>query len=155
MVGRLLIGLVVAYVVGSAVWLAAGGVVRDEPTELLNVSFDPTRELWRDINGKFIERYEEERGIRLTINMSHGGSANQARAVIDGLEADVITLGLWSDTSAVHKRGLIDDNWSARLPYNALPYYSTIVFVVRAGNPQQIRDWPDLLKPGVEVITPN
>jgi sulfate/thiosulfate transport system substrate-binding protein len=155
MVGRFLIGLVIAYVVGSAVWLAAGGLVRDEPTELLNVSCDPTRELWRDVNAKFIERYEEERGVRLTIKMSHGGSANQARAVIDGLEADVVTLGLWSDTSAVQKRGLIDDNWSTRLPYNALPYYSTIVFVVRRGNPQQIRDWPDLVKPGVEVITPN
>src|SRR5262245_27918743 len=156
MVGRLLIGLTVAYVVVAAVWLASGGFVRDHaPTELLNVSCDPTRDLWRDINAKFIEHYEEERGVRLSIKMSHGGSANQARAVIDGLEADVVTLGLWSDTSAIQQRGLIDDNWTARLPYNALPYYSTIVFVVRAGNPQQIRDWPDLLKPGVEVITPN
>src|SRR5262245_23723384 len=156
MFGRVILGLVAAYVVGAGIWLAAGGVVRDQtPTELLNVSCDPTRELWRDINEKFVARYEEERGVRLSIKMSHGGSANQARAVIDGLEADVVTLGLWSDTSAIQQRGLIDDNWTARLPYNALPYYSTIVFVVRAGNPQQIRDWPDLLKPGVEVITPN
>jgi len=156
MAARLLIGLVIAYVVVAGCWLAAGGIVRDQaPTELLNVACDPTRELWRDINEKFIERYEEERGVRLTIKMSHGGSASQARAVIDGLEADVVTLGLWSDTSAVHKRGLIDDNWSTRLPYNALPYYSTIVFVVRRGNPKEIRDWPDLIKPGVEVITPN
>jgi len=154
--GRFLLGLVMIYVAGAALWLVAGGVVRDDAsTELLNVSCDPTRELWRDVNAKFIERYEEERGVRLTIKMSHGGSANQARAVIDGLEADVITLGLWSDTSAVHRRGLIDDNWSTRLPNNALPYYSTIVFVVRAGNPKDVRDWTDLLKPGVEVITPN
>ena len=156
MLGRFLLGLVMIYVAGAALWLVAGGVVRDDAsTELLNVSCDPTRELWRDVNAKFIERYEEERGVRLTIKMSHGGSANQARAVIDGLEADVITLGLWSDTSAVHRRGLIDDNWSTRLPNNALPYYSTIVFVVRAGNPKDVRDWTDLLKPSVEVITPN
>jgi sulfate transport system substrate-binding protein len=156
MVARILLGSVGVYVVGAAIWLAAGGVVRDQaPTELLNVACDPTRELWRDVNEKFIERYEQDRGIRLSIKMSHGGSANQARAVIDGLEADVVTLGLWSDTSAVQKRGLIDDNWSSRLPYNALPYYSTIVFVVRRGNPKEIRDWPDVVKPGVEVITPN
>jgi sulfate/thiosulfate-binding protein len=156
MVARFLIGFAIAYAAVAGAWLAAGGIVRDQaPTELLNVACDPTRELWRDVNDKFIERYEEERGVRLTIKMSHGGSASQARAVIDGLEADVITLGLWSDTSAVHKRGLIDDNWNTRLPYKSLPYYSTIVFVVRKGNPKEIRDWPDLLKPGVEVITPN
>ena len=156
MVGRVLLGLVATYVAGAAVWLAAGGVVREQaPTQLLNVSCDPTRELWKDINERFIEQYEQDHGVKLTIKMSHGGSASQARAVIDGLEADVVTLGLWSDTSAVHKRGLIDDGWESRLPYRALPYYSTIVFVVRKGNPKGIHDWPDLLKPGVEVITPN
>ena len=156
MLGRILLALVAVYVVGAGIWLAAGGVVRDQaPTELLNVSCDPTRELWRDVNEKFIERYEEDRGVRLSIKMSHGGSANQARAVIDGLEADVVTLGLWSDTSAVQKRGLIDENWSSRLPFNALPYYSTIVFVVRKGNPKNVHDWRDLINPGVEVITPN
>jgi sulfate/thiosulfate transport system substrate-binding protein len=156
MVGKLFLGLATAYVIGAAVWLAAGGVVRDQtPTELLNVACDPTRELWRDVNEQFIEHYEREQGVRLTIKMSHGGSASQARAVIDGLEADVVTLGLWSDTSAIEKRGLMDAGWENRLPYDALPYYSTIVFVVRKGNPQRIHDWADLLKPGVQVITPN
>ncbi|HEX3152173.1 MAG TPA: sulfate ABC transporter substrate-binding protein [Gemmataceae bacterium] len=156
MLGKIILGLAAAYVVGAGVWLASGGVVREQaPTELLNVSCDPTRELWKDINERFIDRYEQERGVKLTIKMSHGGSASQARAVIDGLEADVVTLGLWSDTSAVSKRGLIDNGWESRLPYNALPYYSTIVFVVRKGNPKGIHDWPDLIKPGVEVITPN
>ncbi|MBO0699211.1 MAG: sulfate ABC transporter substrate-binding protein [Zavarzinella sp.] len=156
MLGKVLTAVAIAYVLGAAVWLAAGGMVPDEtPTELLNVACDPTRELWRDVNARFIDHYEREQGVRLTIKMSHGGSASQARAVIDGLEADVVTLGLWSDTSAVHKRGLIDAGWDNRLPYRALPYYSTIVFVVRKGNPEQIRDWPDLLKPGVQIITPN
>src|SRR5207245_2328857 len=98
---------------------------------------------------------EQEHGVKLTIKMSHGGSASQARAVIDGLEADVVTLGLWSDTSAVEKRGLIDRGWDTRLPFRSLPYYSTIVFVVRKRNPKDVHDWPDLLKPGVEVVTPN
>jgi sulfate/thiosulfate transport system substrate-binding protein len=156
LVGKILIGVATAYVVGAAVWLAAGGIVRDQaPTELLNVSCDPTRELWRDVNERFIQHYEQERGVKLTIRMSHGGSASQARSVIDGLEADVVTLGLWSDTSAVHKRGLIDDDWTTRLPFRALPYYSTIVFVVRKGNPKQIHDWPDLTRSDIEVITPN
>jgi sulfate transport system substrate-binding protein len=156
-VGRkLLLGVVGLYVLGSAVWLAAGGVVRNQsPAQLLNVSCDPTRELWRDVNDRFVERYEQDRGVRLTIKMSHGGSASQARAVIDGLEADVVTLGLWSDTSAVARRGLIDDGWATRLPYRSLPYYSTIVFVVRKVNPKHIADWPDLVRDDVEVITPN
>lgn len=156
MIGKVISGLIVAYVAGAALWLAAGGVVRDQaPTELLNVSCDPTRELWREVNDRFIEQYEREHGIRLTIKMSHGGSASQARAVIDGLEADVVTLGLWSDTSAVHRRKLIDDGWESRLPYRSLPYYSTIVFVVRKRNPKRIADWPDLVREDVEVITPN
>jgi sulfate/thiosulfate transport system substrate-binding protein len=156
MVRRVLLFLVGLYVVGSAVWLSAGGIVREEaPTQLLNVSCDPTRELWKDINERFIERYKQDRGVRLNIKMSHGGSASQARAVIDGLEADVVTLGLWSDTSAVARRGLIDDGWEARLPNRALPYYSTIVFVVRTGNPKAIHDWPDLVRDDMEVITPN
>lgn len=156
MISRVVLTLAGLYVVGAAVWLAAGGVVRDQaPTELLNVSCDPTRELWRDVNEQFIARYEQEHGVRLTIKMSHGGSASQARAVIDGLEADVVTLGLWSDTNAIHRRGLIDAGWESELPHGALPYYSTIVFVVRKGNPKGIRDWPDLVKPGVEVVTPN
>src|SRR5262245_44591647 len=146
MAGKVLLALAVVYVVGSALWPAAGGIVREQtPTELLNVSCDPTRELWRDINERFIDHYEQERGVRLSIKMSHGGSANQARSVIDGLQADVVTLGLWSDTSAIHQRGLIDDGWESRLPHRSLPYFSTIVFVVRPGNAKQIPDWPDLL----------
>ena len=159
MVGRFLLGLVGLYVAGAALWLAAGGVVRKKsPTQLLNVSCDPTRELWKDINERFVEQYERDHGVKLTIKMSHGGSASQARAVIDGLEADVVTLGLWSDTSAVHRRGLIDDGWDARtpdLPYRPLAYFSTIVFVVRKGNPKRIADWSDLVRDDVEVITPN
>ena len=123
--------------------------------ELLNVSYDPTRELWREINAAFIPAYEKEAGVRLTINQSHGGSSTQARAVIDGLEADVMTLALWSDTDAIAKRGLIDPGWEKELPDNSLPYTSTIVFVVRKGNPKGIKDWPDLVQPGIEIVTPN
>src|SRR5215207_9588287 len=143
--------LAVLYVVGSAVWLAAGGVVkRDSETELLNVACDPTRELWKDLNDRFIEDYERNTGIKLSIRMSHGGSASQARSIIDGLEADVATLGLWSDTSALHQRGLVDDDWTERLPHRSLPYYSTIVFVVRKGNPKDIHDWNDLVTKDVQ-----
>jgi len=156
MLGKILGGSIVVYVLGAAIWLAVGGIVREKaPTELLNVACDPTRELWRDVNDKFIADYEAKTGIKLTIKMSHGGSASQARSVIDGLEADVVTLGLWSDTSAVHKRGLIEDDWVDRLPHRALPYYSTIVFVVRKGNPKNIHDWHDIIQPGIEIITPN
>jgi sulfate transport system substrate-binding protein len=123
--------------------------------ELLNVSYDPTRELWRAINGEFIPAYEKEVGVKVTINQSHGGSSTQARAVIDGLEADVVTLALWSDTDAIAKRGLINPGWETELPNNSLPYTSTIVFVVRKGNPKGIKDWPDLVQPGVEIVTPN
>ena len=123
--------------------------------ELLNVSYDPTRELWRAINGEFIPAYEKEVGVKVTINQSHGGSSTQARAVIDGLEADVVTLALWSDTDAIAKRGLINPGWETDLPNNSLPYTSTIVFVVRKGNPKGIKDWPDLVQPGVEIVTPN
>lgn len=123
--------------------------------ELLNVSYDPTRELWRDLNAKFIPRYEEQTGEKVVIRQSHASSGSQARAVIDGLEADVVTLALWSDTDALRKKGLIREGWQERLPEHSLPYFSTIVFVVRKGNPKAIKDWPDLVKPGVEVITPN
>jgi sulfate transport system substrate-binding protein len=123
--------------------------------ELLNVSYDPTRELWRDINANFIPRYEKETGNKLAVKQSHGGSSTQARAVIDGLEADVVTIASIIDTDAIRKKGLIKDGWIDRLPQRSLPYYSTIVFVVRKGNPEGINDWPDLVKTGVEVITPN
>jgi sulfate/thiosulfate transport system substrate-binding protein len=123
--------------------------------ELLNVSYDPTRELWRDINANFIAQYAKEKGATLIIKQSHGGSSTQARAVIDGLEADVVTLASYIDTDAIARRGLITGDWVKRLPGNSLPYYSTIVFVVRKGNPKGVKDWPDLAKPGIQVITPN
>jgi sulfate transport system substrate-binding protein len=126
----------------------------DEVT-LLNVSYDPTRELWRDINAAFAPVYRQQTGKNLVIRQSHGGSASQARAVIDGLEADVVTLALWPDTDALREAGLIADGWEAELPNHSVPYTSTIVFVVRKGNPKGIKDWADLVKEGVTVITPN
>ena len=123
--------------------------------QLLNVSYDPTRELWREINSTFIPQYEKEKGVKLTINQSHGGSSTQARAVIDGLEADVVTIASIIDTDAISQRGLVKKDWLNRLPNRSLPYTSTVVFVVRKGNPKQIKDWPDLIKPGVKVVTPN
>jgi sulfate transport system substrate-binding protein len=123
--------------------------------EILNVSYDPTRELWRDLNEKFSARYEKEHGQKVTIKQSHGGSSTQARAVIDGLEADVVTLATAIDTDAIAKKGLIKEGWVDRLPNRSLPYTSTVVFVVRKGNPKGVKDWQDLVKPGVEVITPN
>jgi sulfate transport system substrate-binding protein len=123
--------------------------------QLLHVSYDPTRELWQDINKVFAEQHRQQTGKEIVIKQSHGGSGSQARAVIDGLPADVVSLALWSDTDAIRKKGLIADKWEERLPNRALPYYSTIVFVVRKGNPRAIRDWPDLVRDGVGVITPN
>ena len=131
------------------------GAAQASSIELLNVSYDPTRELWRDVNQQFARQFEEQSGRRIDIKQSHGGSGSQARAVIDGLDADVVTLALWSDTDAIRKRGLIRENWDEQFPHKSLPYFSTIVFVVRKGNPKGIKDWPDLVKPGVEVITPN
>jgi sulfate/thiosulfate transport system substrate-binding protein len=123
--------------------------------ELLNVSYDPTRELWRDLNQKFIASYEKTAGAKLTIKQSHGGSSTQARAVIDGLEADVVTLATFVDTEAISKKGLIQPGWLDEFPNRSLPYTSTIIFVVRKGNPKGIKDWKDLVKPGVEIVTPN
>jgi sulfate transport system substrate-binding protein len=123
--------------------------------EMLNVSYDPTRELWRDVNAAFISKYEAKSGTTLEIKQSHGGSGTQARAVIDGLDADVVTLAMWPDTDAIRKAGQIADGWDKRLPNNSLAYTSTIVFVVRKGNPKAIKDWPDIVKPGVEIVTPN
>jgi sulfate/thiosulfate-binding protein len=127
----------------------------DGSHELLNVSYDPTRELWKALNEQFIADYKQHTGVELTINQSHAGSSNQARSVIDGLEADVVTLAMWSDTNAIAKAGLIKEGWEDRLPNGSLPYTSTIVFVVRKGNPKQIKDWSDLVREGVQVITPN
>lgn len=127
----------------------------DERVQLLNVSYDPTRELWRELNGAFAAEYKESTGREVTIDQSHGGSGSQARAVIDGLEADVVTLAMWGDTNAIAKAGLINAGWNERFPNSSLPYYSTIVFVVRKGNPKNIKDWPDLVQEGVEIVTPS
>ena len=124
-------------------------------TQLLNVSYDPTRELYQQINKAFIADWTAKTGQKLTINQSHGGSGSQARSVVEGLPADVVTLALASDIDAIAERGAIDKNWISRLPDNSAPYTSTIVFLVRAGNPKGIKDWDDLVKPGVGVITPN
>jgi sulfate transport system substrate-binding protein len=125
--------------------------------ELLNASYDPTRELYEALNPKFAARWKAETGQDLTVNMSHGGSGKQARAVIDGLDADVVTLALAYDIDEVAAKGggKLPQAWQARLPHNSSPYTSTIVFLVRKGNPKGIRDWSDLVKPGVAVITPN
>jgi sulfate/thiosulfate-binding protein len=122
---------------------------------LLNVSYDPTRELYVDFNKAFAAAYQKETGKSVEIKQSHGGSGSQARAVIDGLQADVVTLALAYDIDAVAGKGLIPADWQKRLPQNASPYTSTIVFLVRKGNPKAIRDWDDLIKSGVSVITPN
>ena len=132
-----------------------GGIAHAADVTLLNASYDPTRELWRDINANFVRLYEKEKGIKVTIKQSHGGSSTQARAVIDGLDADVVTLASYLDDDAISKKGLINSNWVNRLPNRSLPYTSTIVFVVRKGNPRQIKDWQDLVKPDVSIITPN
>jgi len=123
--------------------------------KLLNVSYDPTRELYTAINEAFATQWQARTGQKVTIEQSHGGSGKQARAVIDGLEADVVTLGLAYDVDAIAKAGLIHADWGSRLANHAAPYTSTIVFLVRKGNPRGIKDWDDLVKPGVAVITPN
>jgi sulfate transport system substrate-binding protein len=122
---------------------------------LLNVSYDPTRELYVDFNKAFAAAYQKETGKSVEIKQSHGGSGSQARAVIDGLQADVVTLALAYDIDAIAGKGLIPADWQKRLPQNASPYTSTIVFLVRKGNPKGIKDWDDLIKPGIAVVTPN
>lgn len=130
--------------------LSAAGI------ELLNVSYDPTREFYQEYNVAFAKYWKESTKEEVTINQSHGGAAKQARAVIDGLEADVVTLALAYDIDAIHENaGLLPANWQSRLPHNSSPYTSTIVFLVRKGNPKKIRDWDDLVNPGIEIITPN
>src|SRR6187431_2953502 len=122
---------------------------------LLNVSYDPTRELYGDFNKAFVAAYQKETGKSVEIKQSHGGSGSQARAVIDGLQADIVTLALAYDIDAIAAKGLVAPDWQKRLSLNASPYTSTIVFLVRKGNPKAIKDWDDLIKPGVQVITPN
>ncbi len=123
--------------------------------QLLNVSYDPTREVYQEINSKFILKYESEAGHRVSIEQSHGGSSRQVRAVAEGLAADVVTLALPSDIEDLSKRGLIAGDWKSRFPHNSQPYSSTIVFVVRKGNPKHIKDWPDLVGHDVTIITPD
>ena len=142
-------------VVAAALAGCSGGTDAPGTVELLNVSYDPTRELWRDLNAAFVAQREKETGVRLDIRQSHGGSGSQSRAVIDGLDADVATLAMWADTDALRQKGLLKPDWEQRFPNRSLPYLSTIVFVVRKGNPHHIKDWPDLVKPGVAIITPN
>lgn len=129
--------------------------VADDTVTLLNVSYDPTRELYRDINRAFVAYWRGKTGQNVSINQSHGGSGAQARAVLDGLQADVVTLALAADIDALARRGLVAADWQSRLPDSAAPTTSTIVFLVRRGNPKGIHDWADILKPGVSVITPN
>ncbi|ARJ42012.1 sulfate transporter subunit [Pantoea alhagi] len=140
--------------VGLAVLLASASVLAKN-IELLNVSYDPTRELYEQYNKAFSAHYKQQTGDNIVIRQSHGGSGKQATSVINGIRADVVTLALASDIDAIAGRGRINKEWIKRLPDNSAPYTSTIVFLVRKGNPKQIHDWPDLLKPGVAVITPN
>jgi len=123
--------------------------------KLLNVSYDPTRELYQEFNAAFAKHWKEKTGETIMINQSHGGSGKQARSVIDGLDADVVTLALAYDIDMIAASGLLPKSWQSRLPDNSCPYTSTIVFLVRKGNPKDIKDWDDLAKPGVSVITPN
>ncbi len=127
----------------------------DKNGKLLNVSYDPTREVYKEINSKFIEKYEAETGHRVSIDQSHGGSSRQAQAVAGGVPADVVSLALPSDIEGLSKRGLIAGDWKNRFPHNSQPYTSTIVFVVRKTNPKHIKDWPDLIGPDVTIVTPD
>jgi sulfate transport system substrate-binding protein len=137
-------------VAAGTVSVAAGAV------KLLNVSYDPTRELYQNINAAFIKQWKAKTGVDLVISQSHGGSGSQARSVIDGLQADVVTLALAYDIDAIaDKAGLLPKNWQSRFPDNSAPYTSTIVFLVRKGNPKRIKDWNDLVRPGISVIMPN
>jgi len=135
---------------------ASSGSESPKEVTLLNVSYDPTRELYGEVNGAFAAEYEKEHGVKVTIDQSHGGSGKQARAVIDGLEADVVTLALAYDIDVIaEKAKLVPDDWQSKLPHNSAPYISTIVFLVREGNPKQIKDWSDLDREDVQIITPN
>ncbi len=145
-----------AVAAAAAIAVGAGSIAAAAPQTLLNVSYDPTRELYVAINAAFAKYWASKGGGQVAVRQSHGGSGKQARSVIDGLQADVVTLALAYDIDAIAKRGkLIPGNWQTRLPNNSAPYYSTIVFLVRKGNPKKIKDWDDLIRPDVKVITPN
>ncbi len=142
-------------VIGLAAGLAMVGTATAADVTLLNVSYDPTRELYADFNKAFAAKFQADTGKTIEIKQSHGGSGRQARSVIDGLAADVVTLALAYDVDELADKGLLAADWQKKLPQNASPYTSTIVFLVRKGNPKNIKDWDDLAKPGVKVITPN
>ena len=146
----------------GAVWMVLGAALLGGPlahaasVSLLNVSYDPTRELYVRYNAEFARYWKAKTGQDVRVNQSHGGSGKQARAVIEGLPADVVTLALAGDVDAIATRGkLLPLNWQSRLPNNSAPYTSTVVFLVRKGNPKGIRDWNDLVRPGIGVVTPN
>jgi len=143
--------LVLLVAIGTMVSAAVGA----KDVSLLNVSYDPTRELYKQINNAFAAQWKAQHGDSVTVQMSHGGSGKQARSVVEGLPADVVTLALAYDIDAIADRGLLAKDWQKRLPDNATPYTSTIVFLVRKGNPKGIKDWADLVRPGVQVVTPN
>ncbi|CAN5201430.1 sulfate ABC transporter substrate-binding protein [soil metagenome] len=143
-----------AGIVIAALW-GIGLSAHAAEVSLLNVSYDPTRELYQDVNAAFAKQWKAANGSDLKIKQSHGGSGKQARSVIDGLEADIVTLALAYDIDAIAEKGVLAKDWQKRLPHNSSPYTSTIVFLVRKGNPKGIKDWSDLIKPGVSVITPN
>ncbi|MDH2896981.1 MULTISPECIES: sulfate ABC transporter substrate-binding protein [Rahnella] len=142
------------WAVGLGLLLVATGAIAKD-IQILNVSYDPTREFYEQYNKAFSKYWQAKTGDTVTVRQSHGGSGKQATSVINGIEADVVTLALAYDVDAIAERGRIDKNWITRLPDNSAPYTSTIVFLVRKGNPKQIHDWNDLIKPGVSVITPN
>jgi sulfate/thiosulfate transport system substrate-binding protein len=145
----------ISILIGAIAFLAASGAAHAQ-VKLLNVSYDPTRELYADVNQAFGKQWQQKTGQTVTISQSHGGSGKQARSVIDGLEADVVTLALAGDIDAIaEKSGRLPKDWQKRLPDNSSPYTSTIVFVVRKGNPKGIKDWDDLVKPGVVAVAPN
>lgn len=137
------------------IWMAPFSA-QARSVELLNVSYDPTREFYEEYNKQFVQHWKQQHGQDVTISQSHGGSGKQARSVIEGLKADVVTLALAHDIDIIATMGnLLPDDWQTRLPHNSTPYTSTVVFLVRAGNPRQIRDWQDLMREGIQVITPN
>jgi sulfate transport system substrate-binding protein len=143
------------FIVASILCVALAAPAHAADITLLNVSYDPTRELYVDLNKAFAAKYKAETGKSVEIKQSHGGSGKQARSVIDGLAADVVTLALAYDIDEIAERGILARDWQKRLPDNASPYTSTIVLLVRTGNPKGIKDWNDLTRPGLKVITPN
>src|SRR5882672_5448482 len=149
------IGYVAIALLAGSLLLPAQAQDKKDPITLTNVSYDPTRELYKDVGEQFAKYYQSKTGQRVTVSNSHGGSGAQARAVLGGLKADVVTLALASDIEALEDRNLIKPGWQAKFPNNSSPYVSTIVFLVRKGNPRNVKTWNDLTRTDVSVITPN